>query len=130
MIADLLNNLNSDIVMGLAQAAGAMALCAAVVLLCRRFAVHVERETARSVVRGLVQMMCVGMVLAALLHRNQLVGVFILLAMTFAAAVTASRRAQDVKGSLQLSFHTIATVCRRVPGAGCARLSPSWRRDR
>ena len=108
MIAELLNNLNSDIVMGMAQAAGAIALCAAVVVLCRRFAVHVERETAISIARGLVQMVFVGMVLAVLLHGNLLVGVLILLAMTFAAAVTASRRARDIDGSLLLSFYAIA----------------------
>ncbi len=108
MIADLLKNLNGDIVMGLAQAAGAIVLCAAVVLLCRRFAVHVERETAISVMRGLVQMVLVGMVLAVLLHGNLLVGVLILLAMTFAAAVTAARRARQIEGSLLLSFYAIA----------------------
>ena len=108
MIAELLNALNGDIVMGMAQAAGATVLCAAVVLLCRRFAVHVERETAVSMVRGLVQMVFVGMVLAVLLHGNLLVGVLILLAMTFAAAVTASRHAPDIKGSLLLTFYAIA----------------------
>jgi len=108
VISELLNNLNSDIVVGMAQAVGAIVLCAAVVLMCGRFAVHVERETAISVVRGLVQMVLVGMVLAVLLHGNLLVGVLILLAMTFAAAVTASRRAQDIKGSLLLSFYAIA----------------------
>jgi putative ABC transport system permease protein len=108
VIAELLNNLNSDVVMGMAQAAGAIALCTAVVLLCRRFAVHVERETAISVVRGLVQMVFVGMVLAVLLHGNLLVGLLILLAMTFAAAVTASRRARDISGSLLLCFYAIA----------------------
>src|ERR1700694_5148260 len=94
--------------MGMGQAAGAIALCAAVVLLCRRFAVRVEREAAISMARGLVQMVFVGMVLAVLLHGNLLVGVLILLAMTFAAAVTASRRAQELKGSLLLSFYAIA----------------------
>ena len=89
MIAELLNYLNSDIAMGLAQAAGAIVLCAAVVLVCRRFAVNIEREAAISVARGLVQMVFVGMVLAVLLHGNLLVGVLILLVMTFAAAVTA-----------------------------------------
>ena len=107
MIAELVNNLNSDIVMGMAQAAGAIVLCAAVVLLCRWFAVHVERETAISMARGLVQMVFVGMVLAVLLHGNLLVGALILLAMTLAAAVTASRRARDIKGSLLLSFYAI-----------------------
>ncbi|HLQ92173.1 MAG TPA: ABC transporter permease [Xanthobacteraceae bacterium] len=108
MIAELLNTLHSNIVMGMAQAAGAITLCAAVVLLCRRFAVHVERETAISLGRGLVQMVFVGMVLAVLLHGNLLVGVLILLGMTFAAAVTASRRARDIKDSLLLSFYAIA----------------------
>jgi putative ABC transport system permease protein len=108
VIAELLSTLHSDIAMGMAQAAGAIVLCAIVVLLCRRFAVHVERETAISLGRGLVQMVFVGMVLAVLLHGNLLVGVLILLGMTFAAAVTASRRAWDIKGSLLLSFYAIA----------------------
>jgi putative ABC transport system permease protein len=99
VIAELLNN---HIVMGMAQAAGAIMLCAAVVLLCRWFAVHVERETAISVARGLVQMVFVGMVLSVLLRGNLLVGVLVLLAMTLAAAVTASRRVGDIKGSLLL----------------------------
>ena len=56
MIVEFLSALHSDIALGMAQAAGAIALCAAVVLLCGRFAVHVERETAISLGRGLVQM--------------------------------------------------------------------------
>jgi putative ABC transport system permease protein len=108
VIAEFLNTLHGDIAMGMAQAAGAIVLCAVVVLLCRRFAVHVERETAISLGRGLVQMVFVGMVLAVLLHGNLLEGVLILLGMTFAAAVTASRRARDIKGSLLLSFYAIA----------------------
>ena len=107
-MTELLNSLHSDVVMGMAQAAAAIALCLAVVVLCRRFAVHVERETALSLARGLVQMVAVGMVLAVLLHGSLLIGVLILLAMTFAAAVTASRRAPDIKGSLLLSFYAIA----------------------
>ena len=92
----------------MAQAAGAVTLCLAVVLICRRFVVHVERETMLSLVRGLVQMVFVGMVLALLLHGNALVGILILLAMTFAAAVTASRRAQGLKDALLLCFYAIA----------------------
>jgi putative ABC transport system permease protein len=108
VITEFLTNLHSDVLMGMAQAAGAIVLRAAVVFLCRRFAVHVEREAAISVVRGLVQMVFVGMILSVLLHGNLLVGVLILLAMTFAAAVTASRRAQDIRDSLLLSFYAIA----------------------
>jgi len=42
------------------------------------------------------------------LHGNLLVGVLILLCMTFAAAVTASRRSKEIKGSLLLSLYAIA----------------------
>jgi putative ABC transport system permease protein len=108
VVSELLNNLNSATIMGMAQAAGAIVLCAAVVFMCRRFAVHVERESAIAILRGFVQMVFVGMVLAMLLHGSLLVGVLILLAMTFAAAVTASRRAQNIKGSLLFSFYAIA----------------------
>jgi putative ABC transport system permease protein len=108
MIAELLNSTSSDVVMGMAQAACAIAICLAVVVLCRRFAVDVERETLTSLARGLVQMVAVGVVLAVLLHGSLLIGVLILLAMTFAAAVTASRRAPDIRGSLSFSFYAIA----------------------
>ena len=108
MLTELLDSLNSDIARGMFEAAGAIVLCAGVVLLCRRFSVHVERETAISIARGLVQMVFVGIVLAALLHGSLLIGAMILLAMTFAAAVTASRRAKGIRDSLALSFYAIA----------------------
>ena len=108
MLADLLNNVNSDIFKVMGQAAGAIVLCLAVVGLCRRYGVHVERETVISIGRGLVQMVFVGIVLAVLLHGSLLVGVLILLAMSFAAALTASRRARGIQGSLLLSFYAIA----------------------
>jgi putative ABC transport system permease protein len=108
MFADLLNNLGGNLVTGLAQAAAAIVLCMAVVVACRRFAVHVEREAAVSIARGLVQMVFVGAVLALLLHGRLLVGVLILLAMTVAAAVTAARRARDIKGATLRAFWAIA----------------------
>jgi putative ABC transport system permease protein len=108
MFVELLNDLTSDLVVGLAQAAGAIVLCLAVVFACRRFAVHVEREAAVSIARGLVQMVLVGAVLAVLLHGSLLVGVLILLAMTAAAAVTAARRAPEIGGATLLSFWAIA----------------------
>jgi len=108
MLPNLMQSLSSDVSMGMAQAGGAVILCLAVVLICRWFAVHVERETALSLLRGLVQMVFVGIVLALLLHRNALVGMLILLAMSFAAAVTASRRAQGLKDALLLCFYAIA----------------------
>ena len=112
MLAELIHSLSREVIVGVAQAGGAIVLCLAVVLLCRRFAVHVERETVISLVRGLVQMVLAGVILAMLLHGNLLVGALILLAMTVAAATTASRRAKEVKDALLLSFYAI------VAGAG------------
>jgi putative ABC transport system permease protein len=107
MLADLYNSLSGDVMMGLAQAAGAIAVCFAVVALCRWFAVHVEREAAVSIGRGLVQMVFVGVVLALLVHGRVLVGALILLLMTIAAAVTASRRIKGIGSPLLLSFWAI-----------------------
>jgi putative ABC transport system permease protein len=104
---DLLSALSDDVMLGLAQAAGAIVLCAAVVALCGWFSVRVEREAAISIVRGLVQMVAVGMVLAALLKGALLVGALILLAMMMAAAFTAARRLQGMSGAVPLSFCAI-----------------------
>jgi putative ABC transport system permease protein len=107
MLAEVQNSLSGDVVAGLAQAAVAIALCLAVVVLCRGFGVRVEREATISVARGLVQMGFVGLVLALLLHGSLLIGAFILLLMTIAAAVTASRRLKGVPNPVLLSFWAI-----------------------
>jgi putative ABC transport system permease protein len=107
MIAELLKGLTGDVAMGLVQALCAIVICLGVVLLCRRFAVHVERETVISLARGLVQMVAVGVVLAVLLQGNLLIATLILLGMTFAAAATAARRARNIEGALPLSFYAI-----------------------
>ena len=92
MPTDLISVVSGDVMLGLAQAAGAIALCAAVIALCGWFSVHVEREAALSIPRGLVQMVLVGTVLAALLHGALVIGALILVAMMVAAAFTAARR--------------------------------------
>ena len=104
----VMSSLSNGVGMSLAQAAAAIALCIAVVLVCRRFAVHVERETVTSLARGLMQMALVGVILALLLNSNLLVGVLILFAMMVAAALTASRRAHGIWGARSLSFYSIA----------------------
>jgi putative ABC transport system permease protein len=58
-------------------------------------------------------MVAVGLILALLLHGSMLIGVLILLAMTVAAAVTASQRAPGIKNPLILSFYAIGRVQRR-----------------
>jgi len=108
MITELQGSLSRDLLMGLAQAAGAIALCAAVVALCRWQAIRVAREAAVSMARGLVQMVLVGLVLALLLHGSLLIGSLILLMMTVAAAFTAARRLRGMDGALLLCFWAIA----------------------
>jgi len=104
---ELLNGLSDQEVMALAQAAGATALCLAVVVFCRRFAVRAEREAAVSIVRGFVQMVLVGVVLALLLNGGLPIAVLILLAMTVTAALTASRRLREMRGAIALSCAAI-----------------------
>src|SRR5262249_58601120 len=72
------------------------------------FAVRVERETAVSLARGFVQMVAVGVLLAALLHGSLPIAICILVGMTFAAAVTAARRAPGITRPRLLSFCAIA----------------------
>lgn len=108
MLTDFLHDFGGQVPLGLAQAAAAIALCLAVIALCRRFKVHVEREAAISLARGLVQMVAVGVVLAALLRGSLLIGALILLAMMVAAAVTAARRARKIPGALLICFWSIA----------------------
>jgi putative ABC transport system permease protein len=107
MVTELFKALTGDVAAGMAQALCAIMICFGVVLLCRRFAVHVEREAVISLARGLVQMVGVGVVLAVLLQASVLIAVLILLGMTLAAAATAARRAPDIDGALSLSVYAI-----------------------
>jgi putative ABC transport system permease protein len=108
MLTSLLNSLTGDVMTGMAQAAAAITVCFAIVVLCRRFSIHVEREAALSIARALVQMVLVGLILAVLLHGPLLVGSLILILMVVAAAVTAARRLEGMAASVRLSFWAIA----------------------
>jgi putative ABC transport system permease protein len=123
MIAELQSSIGGDVLMALAQAVGAIALCAAVVTLCRWQAIRVGREAAASMARGLVQMVFVGMVLALLLQGSLLIGSLILLMMTVAAAFTAARRLQGLDGGLLLCFWAIAAGAGTVIAAMIATRS-------
>jgi putative ABC transport system permease protein len=109
VLSEPLSQLSGDVIVGIGQAAAAIALCLVVVLLCRCCAVKVEREAAASLARGLVQMISVGGGLVLLLRGDLTIGVLILLMMTVAAAVTASRRLKEIKGALLVSFYSIAS---------------------
>ncbi|MBB4349417.1 ABC transporter permease [Aliirhizobium cellulosilyticum] len=104
MLTDLIND---QVLIGLAQAAAAIVLVLIVVTVCRRFNVDVLSETRISLVRGLVQMVIVGLLLAVFLKGNLLVGAVILLGMVVAAAVTASRRFKELKYAFEVSLISI-----------------------
>lgn len=107
MLAELQNSIGGDVLTGLAQPGGAIALCAAVVALCRWQSVHVEREAVVAMARGLVQMVLVGLVLALLLHGRLLIGCLILFLMAIAAAMTAAQRLKGMAGTLPLCLWSI-----------------------
>jgi putative ABC transport system permease protein len=108
MLNEAMSRIGSDVIMAVAQAGGTMALCLGIMLVCRKFAVHTERETVISLLRGFVQIALVGMVLALLLGGNVLVSGLMLMVMTVAAAGIASRRAKGIRNPQPLCFYSIA----------------------
>jgi putative ABC transport system permease protein len=86
----------------------AAAAALVVVLLARTRRIHVERETAIALTRGLAQIVIVGSVLAVLLRAPRWTSIFILAAMIVAAAATSARRAKRIPGSFQASLYGIA----------------------
>jgi len=117
----MLNRLFTDpLQLGLAQALAAAIVAYAVVLIARRRQIHLERETAIALVRGLVQIIAVGSVLVLLLRSPRWTGVPALACMIVAAGVTSSTRAKGVPGSLRVS--TCAIAC----GAGSVIAIMTW----
>lgn len=104
---ELVHSLGGNMMLAMAQTGEAIALCVGLVALCRWCAVHVEREAAISIARGLAQMVFIGILLALLLRGSLATGLLILLSMTAAAAVTASRQVKCTKGSILLAFAAI-----------------------
>jgi UDP-glucose/iron transport system permease protein len=117
----MLNRLFTDpLQLGLAQALAAGAVAYAVVLIARGRQIHLERDAAIALVRGLVQIIAVGSVLVLLLHSSRWIGAPALVAMIVAAGVISSKRAKGVPGSLGVS--TMAIGC----GAGSVIAVMTW----
>jgi len=117
----MLNRLFTDpLQLGLAQALAAAIVAYAVVLVARGRQIHLEREAAIALVRGLVQIIAVGSVLVLLLQSSRWIGASLLGAMMLAAGVTSSKRAKGVPGSLQVS--TVGIAC----GAGSVIAIMTW----
>ncbi len=111
---------HTQLSLGLAQAAIASLLAIAVVLLARRRNIHLESDTAVALVRGLVQIVIVGSVLALLLKAPRWSSVFLLTGMLLAAGSISARRAKNIPNARKVSTLAIAA------GAGSVTAIMTW----
>ena len=111
---------HTQVSLGLAQAAIASALAIAVVLLARKRNIHLESDAAVALVRGLVQIVIVGSVLALLLKAPRWSSVFLLAGMLLAAGSISARRAKNIPGARKVSTLAIAA------GAGSVTAIMTW----
>lgn len=111
---------HTQVSLGLAQAALASVLAIAVVLLARKRNIHLESDTAVALLRGILQIVVVGSVLALLLKAPRWSSVFLLTGMLFAAGSISARRAKNIPGARKVSTLAIAA------GAGSVTAIMTW----
>jgi putative ABC transport system permease protein len=111
---------SSQLSLGLSQAGVAALSALVVVLIARRRRIHLERDAAVALVRGLVQIVAVGFLLIVLLKGPKWTSLFLLLAMMVAAGATSAKRAKGMPGAFQVSTYSI------VVGAGSVIALMTW----
>jgi putative ABC transport system permease protein len=111
---------HTQVSLGLAQAAIASLLAIVVVLLARKRNIHLESDTAIALLRGIVQIVIVGSVLALLLKAPRWSSVFLLAGMLIAAGSISARRAKNIPGAQKVSTLAIAA------GAGSVTAIMTW----
>ena len=89
--------------LGLAQAAAAALAALTVVILARRRGIHLEKDLAIAMVRGLAQIVTVGSILLLLLKAPSWTSVFLLSAMIVAAGATSAKRAKGMPRAFEVS---------------------------
>ena len=94
--------------LGLAQAAVAALAALTVVVVAGRRGIHLEKDLAIAMARGLVQIVAVGSILLLLLKSPNWTSIFLLLAMILAAGATSARRAKGMPGAFEVSTWAIA----------------------
>lgn len=94
--------------LGLAQAGVAALAALFVVMAAARRGIHLEKDLAIAMARGLVQIVAVGSILLLLLQSPSWTSVFLLIAMIIAAGATSARRAKGMPGAFQVSTWSIA----------------------
>jgi putative ABC transport system permease protein len=110
----------SQIALGLVQAAIAASMALAVVLLARRRNIHLESDAAIALLRGLVQIVAVGSILALLLKAPRWTSVFLLAGMVLAAGSISAKRTKNIPGAVKVSTYSIAV------GAGLVTAIMTW----
>jgi putative ABC transport system permease protein len=94
--------------LGLAQAAAAALAALTVVILAGRRGIHLEKDLAIAMVRGLIQIVAVGSILLLLLRAPSWTSVFLLAAMIVAAGATSAKRAKGMPRAFEVSTWAIA----------------------
>lgn len=117
MLKDLFH---TQLSLGLAQAAISSLLALCVVFLARRRNIHLESDTAVALLRGIVQIVIVGSVLALLLKAPRWSSVFLLAGMLLTAGSISARRAKNIPGAQRVSTLAIAA------GAGSVTAIMTW----
>ena len=94
--------------LGLAQAAVAALAALVVVVAAGRRGIHLEKDLAIAMARGLVQIVAVGSILLLLMRGPGWTSVFLLVSMIVAAGATSAKRAKGIPGAFQVSTWAIA----------------------
>src|SRR5579883_1654319 len=98
---------HSRLALGLAESAVTFAVALLVMLLARQRAAGLLKDLPLAMLRGMVQIVIVGAVLAIMLHARQWTSVLALIAMMLAASSIVRRRVRKIPGSFALALISI-----------------------
>ena len=111
---------HTDLALGLAQAGIAALLALTVILLARRRNIHLESDASIALLRGIVQIVAVGSILALLLRAPRWSSIFLLAGMVIAAGSISGKRAKNISGAVKVS------TCAIAAGAGVVTAIMTW----
>ena len=104
----MLNQLfNDPIALRAAQAISAAIVALVVAFIARGQGIHLQREAVIALLRGISQIIVVGLLLTFILEGAQWLSAIVLLAMMLAGAVIAARRTKHIPGILQVTTRSI-----------------------
>jgi UDP-glucose/iron transport system permease protein len=98
---------HDPLMLRIAQAIGAAIFALIVAFLARSVGIRLQRETVVALVRGISQIIVVGLLLTFVLGSAQWLSAFVLLGMMLAGAVIAAQRTKNIPGLLQVTLRAI-----------------------